>query len=226
MKRSSIAFVLLLLTVSPGNAQQNYSVEVSGSSGIVLPSSPMTFANYWNMQYGGGLAAGVPLSPTMTLIGSFEHYQFKLNNDGVNKGFDTNYLRDIWIFNRVSLAPSADPSSVTTVSANLRFAPPGLTGLLSPYFVGGLGLMRFSLGEISLPTTSVLSINGSEISMTAQQTITGGVETAAFFQYGMGFDVRMTGSFTMFVEARYAGGLNKGLRTTYIPITGGVRIRL
>ncbi|MDP2883549.1 MAG: hypothetical protein Q8P51_00805 [Ignavibacteria bacterium] len=226
MKRLSLLFVLLLLTMAMVNAQQNHGVEVSVSSGFVLPSSPMTFANYWNMQYGGGMRAGFPLSPSITLISSFEHYRFKLNENGIKKGFDTNYMRDIWIFDRVSLNPSADPSSVTTVSANVRIARSSLSGLLSPYFIGGVGVMRFSLSEIRLPTTSVLSINGSDISMTAQQTVTGGVETSAFFQFGMGFDVRVTQSFDMFVEARYASGLNKGLRTTYVPITGGIKIRL
>ena len=108
MKRSTVLLALLLLTISVGYAQQNEGIEVSVSSGYVIPSSPMTFANYWTMQYGGGLSAGMPLSPSITLIGSFEHYQFKLNKDGVNNGFDTNYMRDIWIFKSVSMNPSAD----------------------------------------------------------------------------------------------------------------------
>jgi hypothetical protein len=226
MKRLSMLFVLALLTMAIGNAQQNYGVEVSVSSGFVFPSSPMTFADYWNVQYGGGLGVGIPMSQSITLIGAFEHYQFKLNQDGVTKGFDTQYMRDIWVFKNVSLNPSADPTSVTTVSANLRVAPPKLSGFLSPYFIGGVGVMRFSLSEIKLPTTSVLSISGSDISMTAQQTVTGGVETSAFFQFGMGFDVRVAQSVDTFVEARYASGLNKGLRTAYVPITGGIKLRL
>ena len=226
MKRLNLLLVLLLLAIAIGNAQQSDGVEVSVSSGYVIPSSPMTFANYWTMQYGGGLSAGMPLSPSITLIGSFEHYQFKLNKDGVNNGFDTNYMRDIWIFKSVSLNPFADPSTMTTVSANLRFAPSGISGRLSPYFIGGIGMMRFSLSEISLPTTSVLTAGGSDISMTAQQSVTGGVETSAFFQFGMGFDIRVTQSFDMFVEARYASGLNKGLHTAYVPITGGIKLRL
>jgi hypothetical protein len=226
MKRLTFFSLLLLLAVATGTAQQNSGLEVSVSSGIVLPSSPMTFANYWSVQYGGGLRVGLPLSQSTTLVGSVEHYQFKLNQNGVTKAFDTQYMRDIWVFNRVSLNPSADPSSVTTVSANLRFAPSRSTGLLSPYFIGGLGVMRFSLSEIKLPTTSVLSISGSDISMTAQQTITGGVETSAFFQFGMGLDVRLSESFNLFVEARYASGLTNSLHTAYVPITGGVKLVL
>jgi len=226
MKRISILFLLLLLAMATGNAQQGSGIEVSVSSGVVFPSSPMTFADYWNVQYGGGLQVGFPLSQSTTLVGSVEHYQFKLNQDGVTKGFDTQYMRDIWVFNRVSLIPSADPSSVTTLSANVRVAPSKLSGMLSPYFIGGVGVMRFSLSEIKLPTTSVLPINGSDISMTAQQTITGGVQTAAFFQFGMGIDVRLTQSFDLFVEARYASGLTSGLHTAYVPITGGLKLRL
>ena len=226
MKRLSMLFVLALLTMAIGNAQQNYGVEVSVSSGFVFPSSPMTFADYWNVQYGGGLGVGIPLSQSTTLIGAFEHYQFKLNQDGVTKGFDTQYMRDIWVFKSVSLTPSADPSSVTTVSANVRMAPSKLSGMLAPYFIGGIGVMRFSLSEIKLPTTSVLSASGSDISMTAQQNITGGDETSMFFQLGMGFEVQLTQTFDLFVEARYASGLTNGLHTAYVPITGGIRLRL
>jgi opacity protein-like surface antigen len=226
MKRSSVLLILLLLTISMGYAQQNDGIEVSVSSGYVIPSSPMTFANFWTMQYGSGLSAGMPLSPSITLIGSFEHYQFKLNKDGVNNGFDTNYMRDIWIFKSVSMNPSADPSTMTTVSANLRFAPSGMSRSLFPYFTGGVGVMRFSLSEISLPTTSILTAGSSDISMTAQQSVTGGDETSAFFQFGMGLDLRLTQSIDMFVEARYASGLTKGLHTAYVPITGGIKLSL
>jgi hypothetical protein len=226
MKRMILLSLVLLLAVTIGNAQQTDGLEVSVSSGVVLPSSPMAFANYWNVQYGGGLRAGYPLSPSITLVGAVEYYQFKLNQNGVAKGFDTQYMRDIWIFNNVSMNPSADPSSVTTVSANLRFAPSRLAGVLSPYFIGGIGVMGFSLSEIKLPTTSVLSVNGANISMTAQQTITGGVQSSAFFQFGMGFDVQLTQSFDLVVEARYASGLTNSLHTAYVPITGGIKLRL
>ena len=226
MKRLIFLSLLLLLTATSGNAQQDYGVEISVSSGLVFPSSPMTFANYWSMQYGGGLQVGVPLSQTITLLGSVEHYQFKLNQNGISERFNTNYMRDIWIFKSVSLNPAADPSSVTAVSANVRVIPSRLSAVLSPYFVGGAGVLRFSLSEIKLPTTSVLSVNGSDIAMTAQQAVTGGVETSMFFQFGMGFDIRLSQSFDAVIEARYASGLNSGLRTTYMPITGGIKLRL
>jgi hypothetical protein len=226
MKRLICVLMLIVLGVAGATAQQAYTLEVSLGSGIVLPTSPMTFADYWKIQYGGGLRVGVPLSSSVTLFGSVEHYQFKLNVDGVNKAFDTQYMRDIWIFKSVSMDPSADASSVTTLSGNARVVPANFSGLLSPYFTGGFGVLRFSLKEIKLPTTSVLSVNGADIAVTAQQTVIGGDATSAFFQFGMGFDIHVSHSFDAFVEARSAIGLNSGLRTSYVPILCGVKMRI
>lgn len=224
MKRSGLFFILAVVAITIGNAQQVSDFEISAGTGLVFPSSPMTFANYWEMQYGGGLGVGMRLSESMTLSGSFEYYRFKLDKKGVRDAFNANYVRDIWIFKSVSMKPSAGPSSVTTVSANIRVAPAGVSGWLSPYFVGGVGVMYFSLSKIDMPTTSVLSVGGSDISMTAQQTVTGGTETALFFQYGFGLDIRLMESVVGFIEARYVNGLNKGLGTSYIPVTGGIKL--
>ena len=226
MKRSCIVFILAVLAMTPGNARPTDGVEVSLSSGYVIPSSPMAFANYWKMQYGGTVAAGISLSESITLIGAFEYYRFKLDEDGLNEAFNTGYMRDIWIFQDVSMAPSADPSTITTVSANVRVSPLGLSGVLSPYVTGGAGVMFFSQSEITLPTTSILVINGAPVAMTAQQTVIGGAQTAVMFQLGVGCDVRIAESFEMFIEARYTSGLTEGLGTMYVPLTAGVRLHL
>jgi len=226
MKRIWVLFVLLPLVMVMGQAQQNSGLEVFLSSGFVMPSSPMTFANYWKMQAGGSLGVGIPLTPSITLVGSVEYYRFQLNVDGVNKGFDTKYMRDIWIFSDVSLNPSADPSSVMTASVNVRVAPSAIKGWLSPYLVAGIGMMKFSLSEISLPTTSVLSLDSASVSFTARQRIIGGEETDVFFQSGLGFDVHFSSLVNLFLEARYTHGFSKGLGTAYIPITAGVRMYL
>lgn len=223
MKNVRMWFSIILLALTIGTAQENSGIEISISSGFAFPSSPMSFADYWKMQYGGGIGAGIELSQTVTISGNIEYYQFDLDNNGLSEGFDTKYMRDIWVFDGVSLKPSADPSSVITLSANMRVIPSGLSGSLSPYFVMGAGLMRFSLSEIKLPTKSTITVGSSEISMTAQQRIIGGDETVPFVQFGMGMEYRFTESFRIFIETRYARGLNKNLGTTYVPLTAGVK---
>ena len=226
MKRIILCFAFVFVAITLANAQQSSGIEISVNSGFVIPSSPMTFANFWQMQYGGGFGMGITLSESITLLGSAEYYRFTLNEDGISKNFNTRYMKEIWIFNDVSLHPSAGTSSVMTGSANLRISPTGLTGFVSPYLVAGAGVMIFSISEISLPTTSVLSLDSASVSMTAQRRIIGGKETAAFLQCGIGMDVHVTSVLVMFAEARFVGGLTRELGASYVPLTAGVRMKL
>lgn len=217
-----LAFVMLTTV----NAEEASGVDITVSSGYVLPSSPMTFSSYWKMQYGAGIGAGVPLSNAVTLLGTVEYYRFALNTTGVSNSFDTQYMRDIWAFSDVSLRSTADPSSVVSAAVNLQVSPSAVTGIVSPYFTGGIGVMSLTLGEIALPVTSVVSANGSQVSMTALQKITGGTQTSALVQFGVGVNLRMTSLMHVFVEARFVHGVAKGLGTSYVPLTAGIKIRL
>lgn len=225
MNRFGTVLLLSLFAAAAGCAQEASAIDVSASSGYVVPSSPMTFANYWKMQYGGGFGVGLPLSPSITLIGSVEYYRFTLDESGVSKRFDTKYMRDIWIFTGVTMSPTAEPGSIVTVGVNVRVRPSGMSGVLIPYAIAGGGLMRFALSEIALPTTSILTINSTSIAMTAEQRIAGGTETAAFLQGGVGFDLDVTETIRPFVEARYVFGFGKGVSASYAPLTAGIRMR-
>jgi hypothetical protein len=226
MKRSVVVFLLSLSMVAAVRAQQTSSVEISLSSGYVLPASPMTFANYWKMEAGGGLTAGIAVSPSVMVLASVEYYRYKINTDGINKKFDTQYMRTIWIFRDVSLQPSAPVSSIMTAALCARMESPLATKIFSPYLLAGAGAMFSSFGEISLPTTSVLSLDGTTVAIQAQQRIVGGTETTAFIQTGLGVDARLNDLLKVFIEARFAFGMSKSIGTAYVPLTAGVRLQL
>jgi hypothetical protein len=226
MKRFCTVVVLAMVMVTPGYSAPPGDLELVVSSGVVFPESPMTFRGYWTMQYGGGLGVGIPLSPSITLVGSFEFYSFTLDEDGVSQTFDTEYAREIWAFDDVSLIPLAGSSSVAAISANIRVAPLPTTSLLSPYFVAGLGAIRFSLSEIALPMASHLVLDNSAVSMTAATRITGGTQTAALFQGGLGLDIRLSSMLNVFIEARFVRGLTQGVGVAYVPLTAGVKLQL
>jgi opacity protein-like surface antigen len=226
MKRFCMLVALAMVTVTPGYAAPPGDLELMVSSGVVFPESPMTFRGYWTMQYGAGIGVGIPLSPSVTFVGSFEYYSFKLNEDGVSEDFDPEYAREIWAFNDVTLIPAAVPSSVTAISANMRVAPVLTNGPLSPYFLVGIGAMRFSLSEISMPMTSRLVLDNSAVSMTAATRITGGTQTAVLLQGGVGLDIRLSSLLNVFIEARFVRGLTEGLGAAYVPLTAGVKLQL
>lgn len=224
MNRFSTVLLLSLVAATTGYAQDASAIDFSVSSGYAVPSSPMTFANYWKMQYGGSLGVGLPLSPSVTLVGSAEYYRFTLRESGVADRFDTKYMRDIWIFADVTMSPVAEPSSILTLALGVRVRPSDMNGVLVPYAIAGGGVMRFALSEIALPTTSIATINSTAIAMTAERRIVGGTETAAFLQGGVGFDLDVTESFRPFLEARYVFGFANGVSASYIPLTAGVRM--
>lgn len=226
MKRLTIVVILSLVLMSTGQAQQHSLLELSLSSGYVLPTSPMTFAQYWKMQEGGSVSAGIALSPSMSLLGSVEYYRYALNVEGIHTKFDTKYMGDIWGFSNVSQVPTGEPSSILTVSANVRVVPTEISGMFSPYFLAGGGVMMSTFSEISLPTTSTLVLDGTNVAITAQQRIIGGKESSAFVQGGIGIDACLSDLIKIFVEARFALGMSKSIGTAYVPLTGGVRLQL
>jgi len=226
MTRIRTLITLSLVMMTGGFAQEQSTLEISLSSGYVLPASPMTFARYWTMQSGGSLSAGMALSPSMVVQASVDYCRFTMNAQGVAENFDTQYMRTIWIFSDVSQHPSADLSSIVTVSAGVRVSSPGFSGTFSPYVLAGAGAMFSSIAEIALPTTSVLELDGTTVSPQARQRIIGGKESAAFLQGGLGMDARLSAMWSVFVETRFALGMTQNLGTAYVPVTAGVRLRL
>jgi hypothetical protein len=226
MKRLEIILILSLAVTAAGRAQQNAGLEFSAGTGYAFSVSPMAFADYWKVQAGGEVSAGIALSPSFVLAGAVEYYRFTMDNAGIQKSFDTKYMKDIWIVDAVSMNPAAEPSSILTLSANIRMMPPELTGLLRPYFIAGTGVMFSTLSDVKIPTTSVLSLDGSTVSMTAQRRIIGGKETTAFIQGGIGLDAGVSDMLGFFAEARFAFALSKNAGMAFVPLNVGVRYRI
>jgi hypothetical protein len=221
--RHTVLVSLLMLLMAPAVLGQEVSgLQVVASSGIAFPAAPMTFAESWNMQAGGSVGVGVPLSSMATLVGSLEYYRFELDVEGVRARFDTDRLRRTWVVDAVAMDPSAGPSSVLTVALGVRLQPRRPGAAVEPYVVAGGGWMRFSLDDVELPTTTQFTAGSSVINMTAEQSIVGGVASVAFVQTGLGASIRVAESLRPFVEARYVIGFTSGARSAYVPLTIGV----
>jgi hypothetical protein len=85
--------------------------------------------------------------------------------------------------------------------------------------------MQFTLSQVAMPATSVVKVGNSTISMTSEQTILGGTETAGFLQGGIGFEFELSSMFKPYIEGRYVFGFTKGVSTSAIPLTAGVWMR-
>jgi hypothetical protein len=222
MKNVRLLSVILLIAVSLSPAQKTGGIIVSLHGGSAIPSTPMSFSQYWKMSYGGGGGVEIPLSSSVTIGGMVDYYQFVMDEDGVRNSFATSYMRDIWAFNDVSLKPAASNSSVMSIALNVRIEAPDLNGPFRPYCVVGGGMLNYTFAEIALPVKSTIVMNGSPVTMTSEQEIAGGEKTDPFLQLGLGVNVRLSPSLGIFTEARYSKELVKGIGMTFIPLTVGV----
>lgn len=222
MKNIRLLSVILLVAVSLSPAQKSADIIVSLHGGSAIPSTPMSFSQYWKMNYGGGGGVEIPLSSSVTIGGTVDYYQFIMDEEGVKNSFATDYMRNIWAFNDVSLKPAASNSSVMSIALNVRIESPDLNGSFRPYCVVGGGVLKYTFAEIALPVKSTIVMNGSPVTMTSEQKIAGGEKTDPFLQLGLGVNVHLSSSFGIFAEARYSKELVKGIGMTFIPLTVGV----
>ena len=222
MKNICLWSVIIFAAVSISFAQKSKDIVVSFQGGSAIPSTPMSFSQYWKMSYGGGGGVEIPVSASVTIGANVDYYQFTMDDEGIRNSFATSYMRDIWAFNDVSIKPTASNSSVMSIALNMRIESPDLKGALRPYLIVGGGMLSYSFAEISLPVKSTIVINGESISMTSQQKIVGGDKTDPFFQLGLGINYYLTSSLGIFAEARYSKKIVKGAGMTFVPLTAGV----
>lgn len=222
MKNIRLWSIILLIAVSISPAQKSADFIVSLHGGSAIPSTPMSFSQYWNMSYGGGGGVEMPLSSSITIGVNVDYYQFIMDEEGIGNSFDTKYMRDIWAFNAVSLKPAASNSSTLSIAVNVRIESPDLNGAFRPYFIAGGGILQYSFAEITLPVKSTIAMNGESVTITSKQKIVGGDTTDPFLQLGMGVNYYLTSSLGIFAEARYAKELVKGIGMTFVPLTVGV----
>jgi hypothetical protein len=149
-----------------------------------------------------------------------------MSTTGVQEAFDTKYMGDIWAFSSVTLRPSASASSIMTASVNFRIKSPGSAVTILPYLIIGGGVLRVSIGEISIASTSTLPLDNSSVAFTAKRRIIGGTETTPFGQCGTGLEMRFSEAYTVYVETRLVRAFQSTIGTTYIPIVAGVSMSL
>jgi opacity protein-like surface antigen len=212
--------IVAVLTV--GTAQKGGDFILTLQGGSAIPSTPMAFSQNWNMSYGGGGGVEYPVSPSVTVGVNADYYQFNMDAEAIKNSFRTAYMRDIWAFNTVSMMPGASNSYVMSVALNLRIESPDLQGAFRPYVVAGGGVLKYSFAEITLPIKSTIVMNGSAVSMTSQQKITGGEQTDPFLQFGIGVNFYLAPSLGVFAEARYAKEIVKGIGMTFVPLAVGM----
>lgn len=204
MKRVTFSIFLLLVTTANILAQGTNKLEFYCNSGISFPAAPDEFTDYWRMGFNFGGGIGYSVTPNLTLIGYFDFNGFRFDDD--------KFLRD-YGFSGYGISISGGEASIITFSGNLKATLQTRPSQVRPYFCGGIGLFKLSIGDVT--------VYGPGGSATAE----GDSETAFSVLFGAGIDFAIGERMDLFIEGRYVIGFTEDESTQMFPIKLGIKFR-
>lgn len=201
MSRLIVPLCIIVVFIQTSFAhEQMKKVSYSVNTGFSLPSAPHDFSDFWKTGFNIGGAIGYPLEAKLTFQACVDYNSFTYDKD--------RYLRD-YDFPGLEILIDGGNVSIVTASANLKgmLLPQG--SFVSPYFLGGLGLFRFSLSDMTMSSQG------------QSQTLKGTSETAIGVFFGAGFDFAINRRVNFFAEGKYGVGFTEDESTQYFPIKFG-----
>ena len=204
MKRIIFSLFLLSVAIANASAQGTNKPEFYANSGISFPTGPDEFTDYWRMGFNFGGGIGYSVSPNLTLVGYFDFNNFRFDDD--------KFLRD-YGFSGYGISISGGEASIITLSGNLKATLQTSPSSLHPYFCGGIGFFKFSIGDVT-----VYEPGGSA-------TAEGDSESAFSVLFGAGIDFVIGKRMDLFIEGKYAIGFTEDGSTQMFPIKLGIKFR-
>ena len=205
MYRILIAICIVLATIQTSFAQEQVKKGTfSFNSGFSLPSSPEEFSDYWNSGINFGVGIERPISPKLIFQACLDYNTFPMNED--------KFLSEAGV-SGYDISLDGGGASIINVSANLKAPLSVKESSVTPYFVGGLGIFRLSVGDITVRYQG------------QSETAEGASETALSILLGTGLDFTINPKVKMFVEIKYGIGFTEGESTKYIPIKVGLSFK-
>jgi hypothetical protein len=137
--------IFCLLASVPTVYSQSKRPIYSISGGVALPSQPAVLNELWNggWHIGGGI--GYPVTPWLNIGGAFSYSHLPFDAKAV---IARSKLASYYPWVRV------EGNSATIITGNCRvkinLTVPTRTSWFSPYFFGGMGWYRLTLGEYAL----------------------------------------------------------------------------
>lgn len=202
MRRIFVIFFVLMITATL-QAQKANSLVYYVNTGVAFPSSPDLFSDAWStgFNFGGGL--GKMINKTVELQGYFTYHNFSFDEDGLLSSLGAS---------GVSLSVDGASASIITALANIKLRlQSNPEQKVTPYFGGGAGFFRISLGDASV------SGPGGSIE------VGGGSESAIGLAFGAGVDIQLSPRTALFFDGKYSIGFTDVESIQYFPVKVGLQ---
>ena len=195
--KKMILCVAALMALSPfASAQSGVPFSLYGGGLLSIPNSPDGFKDSYKNGYHLMLGIGLKTMPMMQLVGKAEYHRFGANYSGMS-----------------GLADGGE--NIALYGVDLRFSPGAPAIPFRPFVFGGGGLasVRYNQFTGSDPLATAVANAGLPTD-----------ESKFFYNFGGGLEVKFAPMVSLFAQVRYVNVSTEGQKTSFIPITVGLKI--
>jgi opacity protein-like surface antigen len=197
----SLFIIGIVLTTSLAFANPNYYANI----GMSKPYAPENFQKNWRSGFNLGTGIGYNVKPTLELQGEFLYDNFQLD--------DNAFLGDVTTDDDIFASVMGGSVSILSLYVNAKFLSPLKTNdTITPYLIGGVGLVSKMTGEKEIMTELLEYIEPKESTTTAAAGL------------GIGVEIVMGARTSFVVEGRF-NVLFTDETTVYFPLKLGIVIR-
>ena len=236
MRKLILVGVLLLAFAVTGSAEGVKPVFYAGG-GISLPMAPSQWDAYASMEmeigikdmyksgvnFGGGV--GFQVSPMFELVGRVDYNSFSFDDEGFSDAMVKEFEKLLPVTG-LSLDVDVDGGTLKLLEfmGDVKFLIPvgGEAPAFQPFLLGGIGITNAEISESEW--TMSVSYVGQDTTFT--MLIPSESHTKLAFNIGAGFDWMVSPTVGIFVEGRYAQVALAGDPIGYLPVRGGLIVKL
>lgn len=196
MKRCLFILVTLMVMSALVSAQVPNPISLYVGGAVSIPSSPEVFSELYKTGFHGWGGVGYKFMPNFQVVGKIEYQRFAL---------DWGELGDVM---------SGGHNNMLMFGADGRFAFGLPAAPVKPFVLGGVGMARVSVSEIS-SSDPLLQAGLNDLRYDA--------ETKMYFNVGAGVEMKAGPMLNLFAQIRYVSVATEGESSAFIPISVGLK---
>lgn len=194
MKKPLLTAVCVIAFAFGVSAQVPTPFSLYAGGALSLPNAPDDFKNSFKTGYHGLVGLGYKMGPGFQLVGKAEYHKFAFDFAGLS-GVDGGDSR-VWMF-----------GSDGRLALGLPAAP------IKPFVFAGIGIANIKQSEFG----------GNQFLATELNEALPDTQNKVYYNIGGGVELKFGPSLNLFVQGRYVSVATEGDKTTFVPITVGLK---
>ncbi len=196
MKKLVLVIGSLVVLAAAAAAQAPVPFSIYAGGLVSIPNGPSEFKDAYKNGYHGSLGLGLKTMPMTQLVAKVEYHKFAY--DQANNAGLTGGAQNVWLF-----------------GADLRFAMGAPVAPFKPFIFAGGGLAKITFGEFNGPDLLSTAVLNSSLPND---------QSKFYYNLGAGLEFKFAPMIDLFAQARYVSISTDNQKTSFIPITVGLKI--